>query len=98
MKKPKFEGEYFSTGNWWFDVLSINNSTRRYCVNTGGWNSGSFKNFWLFRNALKYARTCHTEFVSIYDEKYKTSLQLRGMEYNGVRYEPVINSLWESNI
>ena len=79
---------------WWLDVLDPNDCTRRYCVNTGGWNGGSYESFWFFKNALKYARTCHTEFVSIYDEKNKTSLDLRTMKHNGVEYEPVINELW----
>ena len=94
MKKPKFTGDFFSSGNWWFDVLNPGDCTKRYSVRTGGWDGGSFKTFWFFRNALKYAKICHTDFVSIYDEKNKTSLKLRGMKHNGIKYEPEINELW----
>jgi hypothetical protein len=78
MKKPKFTDRYCTTQIWWKSVLDLGDCTRRYSVNYGGWNGGQFKNFWFFRNALKFAETRSDVFVDIYDEMHQTSLRIRG--------------------
>jgi len=79
--KTIFEGKYRTSQNYWCAVLDPSDCTKRYLVNYGGWNGGAFKTFWLFRNALKFAKSRKEDFVFIYDEMHCTSLTLRTMRH-----------------
>ena len=79
--KPKFDGKYCTSQNYWCAVLNPFDCTKRYEVDYGGWNGGKFKTFWFFRNALKFAQSCKEDFVSIQDEKNLTSLTLKEETY-----------------
>ena len=83
---PKFTGEYSSSGNWWLDFWSFNDSTRRYSVNCGDFCGGKSKSFWFFRNAWEFALDQRAMFVDIHDEKNKRSIRLRGQVHDGVKY------------
>ena len=77
MKKPEFPDKYMTSQNWWTSVIDPLDCTKRYSVFYGNLSGGRFETFWFFRNAYKFAKSRYEDFVSISDEKNKTSLTIR---------------------
>ena len=78
--KYKWSDGFSSSIKWPKDALDPFCTVRRYSVDYGGWNGGMCKDFWFFKNALKFAKTRHEIFVDIHDYKTMRSLRIRGEE------------------
>jgi hypothetical protein len=63
---------------WLFThALNPGSTLRLWRVDCGGWHSGRFENFWMKRNAIKYAEKQPDLFVSVHNNWTNESIRFR---------------------
>jgi hypothetical protein len=68
----------------WHDAMNISSTLRLWRVDYGDWNGGRLRNFWLKKNAWKFAHTRSDIFVSIHNNVTNECIKVRESDHRQI--------------